>query len=93
MASIRIRSLKSGQCWDVLYRLDGRQFSLTFESPGAAEAFRTLVDTHGAERALQMHNIAPPAPRSGMTVGKWVTHHIEHLTGVDPRTVRITAGI
>ncbi|WP_423487936.1 tyrosine-type recombinase/integrase [Mycobacteroides sp. PCS013] len=88
MASIRTRSLKSGECWDVLYRIGGRQFSLTFESPGAAEAFRTLVDAHGAERALQMHNIALPEPRSGMTVGKWVTHHIEHLTGVDQRTVQ-----
>lgn len=88
MASIRIRSLKSGQCWDVLYRLDGRQFSLTLQSPAAAESFRTLVETHGAERALQMHNTAPPAPRWGMTVGKRVTHHIEHLTGVGPRTVQ-----
>ncbi|AMU71476.1 MULTISPECIES: tyrosine-type recombinase/integrase [Mycobacteroides] len=88
MASIRSRSLKSGDCWDVLYRLGARQFSLTFETLAGAEAFRALVDAHGALRALEMHNIAPPAPRSGMTVGKWVSHHIEHLTGVDPRTVQ-----
>lgn len=92
MASIRKRPRRDGTiAYAVLYTIDGRQSSLPFEDPKAAEAFRAAVNAHGPTRALEMHGIdSRPRRRdsnAGMTVAEWVTHHIDHLTGVDPRTV------
>lgn len=93
MASIRKRPRVDGS-WThaVLYTIDGRQSSLPFDDPKAAEAFRQAVEVHGAERALAMHGI-DPAPRrksaDAMTVAQWVRHHIDHLTGVEQYTLDV----
>ncbi|OHU29074.1 tyrosine-type recombinase/integrase [Mycobacteroides chelonae] len=92
MASIRPpRTLKSGsQVWDVLYRIDGRQSSATWDTESAAEAFKAAVNAHGAARACELYKIDPnPRARSdsGMTVAQWVRHHIDHLTGLDSYTI------
>lgn len=67
-----------------------RQSSLPFATRKAAEAFLAAVNVHGAERALEMYG-ADPAPRRAanapMTVADWISHHIDHLSGVDKRTV------
>lgn len=90
MASIRRRVRKDGgTTYAVLYTLDGRQSSLSFIDHKAAQAFKAAVDAHGAARALQMHGV-DPAPRRTVdqtTVTKWLSHHIDHLTGVDKRTI------
>ncbi|OBB22126.1 tyrosine-type recombinase/integrase [Mycolicibacterium elephantis] len=93
MASIRVRPRKDGTTtYAVLYTLNGRQSSLPFDDRAAAEKFRALIDNVGAARALEIHGI-DPAPRrrraehdDSMTVAQWLTHHIDHLTGVDKRT-------
>lgn len=92
MASIRPpRVLKGGaRVWDVLYRLDGRQSSTTWDTEQAAEAFKAAVDAHGAARACELYKIDPnPRARteSGMTVARWIEHHIEHLTGIEQTTL------
>lgn len=92
MASVRERPRKDGTiCYAVLYTIDGRQSSLPFDDPKAAEAFRAAVNVHGAQRALEMHNIdAAPRRRNRateMTVAQWVRHHIDHLTGVEQYTI------
>lgn len=90
MASIRERPRKDGTvAYAVLYTLDGRQSSLPFDDPKAADAFKAAVEAHGPQRALEMHGL-PAAPRrhdTGMTVKKWCEHHIKHLTGVEQTTL------
>jgi integrase len=90
MASIRERPRKDGTtAYAVLYSIDGRQSSLPFDDPKAAEAFKAAVEAHGAKRALEMHGLdaAPRRHDTGMTVKKWCQHHIEHLTGVEQTTI------
>lgn len=87
MASIRKRSLKDGtEYWAVLYRRDGKQTSTSFEDPDAALDFQKLCGTVGVEAALRSLASAGVSS-SAMTVEQWVTHHIEHLTGVDTNTL------
>lgn len=90
MASIRSRVNKDGSTVHVvLYRLNGRQSSLTFTDGKAAEAFRAAADAHGPARALEMHGLSV-APRRGeptLTVTAWVQQHIDQLTGVRQYTV------
>lgn len=86
-ASIRRRERKNGTvAYAVLYWLDNRQCTLTFDSEPAAEAFRAAIKAHGAPRALQMHGV-DPGPRSKpvapLTVAGWVRRHIDDLTGVE----------
>ncbi len=95
MASIRERPRKDGTvCYAVLYTLDGRQSSLPFDNPKAADAFKAAVEAHGAARALGMHGIAPAPRRAshGPTVATWIAHHIEHLSGVGKHTATNTRG-
>lgn len=91
MASIRVRSRRGGsQSWAVLYVIDGRQTSVTFDLEADAEKFKLLVDTVGAVRAMSAWGIAdtPKAPRPlGPTVADWCASHIEQLTGVGQKTL------
>ncbi|TDH54159.1 site-specific integrase [Mycobacterium eburneum] len=98
MASIRKRPRKDGTtCYAVLYVIDGRQSSLPFDNKQAAEAFRLAVEVHGAQRALAMHGIESGPRRadtaSGPTVAEWITHHIDHLSGVERRTSHEYRGV
>lgn len=90
MASIRSNVRKDGStAHRVFFRHAGRQTCLTFDSLSMAETFRTAVDQLGADKALRLHRIErEPRATSTMTVSAWITHHIDHLTGVDPRTVQ-----
>lgn len=40
----------------------------------------------GTARALEILKVTS-APRAKVTVESWIRHHIDHLTGVDKRTV------
>jgi hypothetical protein len=54
MASLRTRSRKDGSVYhSVLYRLDGRQASTSFEDVASATKFRDLVDIVGPLKALK----------------------------------------
>lgn len=89
VASIRSKVRKDGTtAHRVYFRHDGEQTCLTFDDPKLAETFRTAVDQLGAARAIQIHRVErQPRARSSLTVEAWIGHHIDHLTGVDPRTV------
>ena len=58
MASIRTRNRRDGTpSWSVLYTIDNRQTSVTFDTEAGAEQFRTLVDTVGPKRAMDAWGI------------------------------------
>ncbi len=91
MASMRPRTRKDGSTfWEVLFRHDGRQRSLSFETADHAGKFKELVGLVGPGKALAAYDLAP-APRaangSSVTVAEWVEHHIEHLIGCEQKTI------
>jgi integrase len=93
MATVSPRTRADGsEAFDVSYRFGGRgskQGALTFDDRKSADAFAAAVNAHGAQRALEMHNINP-SPRKAanvLTVAAWVRHHIDHLTGVEQYTI------
>lgn len=86
MASVRKRLRRDKTpYWSVLYLLNGKQSSTSFNDLSDAEAFCELVNRVGAARALQLEGI-DHTDRS-LTVAGWVKHHIDHLSGVEKRTV------
>lgn len=88
MASIRDGKRKDGSTyWSVLYRLDGRQRSTSWNKESDAERFKALVDTIGPAEALKAVGLQRPAPREGMTVAAWLDRYINHLTGIQKDTV------
>jgi integrase len=88
MASVRRRVSKSGSySYQVVYRLDGRQSSVTLTDQKDAENFAALVNLVGPGRALDMHGLSTqPVRFLDMTVAKWVEHYIANLSGVERRT-------
>ncbi|MCB1288645.1 MAG: site-specific integrase [Mycobacterium sp.] len=92
MASIRVRLRGNGTtAYNVMYILDGRQTSVTFDSEHAAAEFRDSVNLLGAERAMAAFGIAPTAQAaritSGETVASWVAKYIATRTGVAKSTI------
>ena len=88
---MRPRNRKDGSTfWEVLFRHDGRQRSLSFETADHGARFKELVDLVGPAKALAAYELAK-APRaangSGVTVAEWVEHHIDHLIGCEQKTV------
>jgi hypothetical protein len=69
----------------VLYRLDGKQSSTSFEDLLSATKFQRLVDKFGAAKALETLGVDPEF--SAITVPEWIEHHIDHLTGLRKSTV------
>jgi integrase len=92
MASIRSRTRRDGSTGHaVLYAIDGRQTSVTFDTIEAAEQFRDMVDKVGAHRAMLAWEI-PDAPkanpkRDGPTLVAWLTQHVDNLTGCEQNTL------
>jgi integrase len=88
-ASIRERPRSDGTTgYSVLYLLDEGQTSVTFDDRPSAEAFQAAVKAYGPEKAMDMWGIARTvrAPAKELTVTKWVKHHIDQLTGIQPAT-------
>ena len=89
MASLRTRNRKDGTIYfAVLYRLAGKQTSTSFHDLVSATKFQKLVEQVGPAKALEMMDIAPV---SDMTVGQWLEHYIDHLTGLEKLTISSTA--
>jgi integrase len=88
-ASIRTRERgDGGLSHAVLYRLDGKQATLTFRDGHHAEAFRAAIKAHGIRRALAMHGYEVRRDRpSGITVAKFIAQHIDALSGVERKTL------
>ncbi|WP_094286065.1 tyrosine-type recombinase/integrase [Mycobacterium lehmannii] len=86
MASLRKMTRKDGTSYvQVLYRLDGKQTSTSFEDLQSAAKFKNLADRFGPAKALEVIGADPDM--TAMTVGEWLEHHIEHLTGVRKSTL------
>ncbi|WP_099251772.1 site-specific integrase [Mycobacterium sp. shizuoka-1] len=86
MASLRTRTRSDGtEYYAVLYRLKGKQTSTSFDDFALAEKFCNLASKFGVENALSTLQVEQTL--ATLTVGQWVEHHINHLTGVDPNTI------
>lgn len=93
MATKRRRTRSDGSAyWQVRYRLDGIESSKSLDDEQDAEAFRELIERVGAAKALQLHGLSE-ARSGGPTVTKWLTHHIDHLSGIERRTRHEYLGI
>jgi integrase len=87
MASLRTRNRKDGsEYFAVLYRLDGKQSSASFEDFASADTFKKLADKYGPERAL-LSIRTDPTLTTALTVSEWMQHHIDHLTGLKKSTL------
>lgn len=81
MASLRSGTRRDGSTYvQVLYRLNSKQSSTSFEDLASATKFRKLVDKFGPAKALETLGTDPGF--SAMTVHEWIEHHIDHLTGL-----------
>jgi integrase len=90
VASIKQRSRKDGSPYfDVMFRLDGRQRSVSFQTETHAQKFRNLIELVGAAKAMDVYNLnrTPRALNHGPTVAEWLEHHINNLTGVEKKTL------
>lgn len=73
----------------MLYQIGGRQSSATFDTAKEAELFRDMCNLHGAPRALELAGISDTkrAAPTGMTLTEWLTRHIDHLTGIEQKSI------
>jgi integrase len=86
MASPRVRQRKDGSSYTaVLYSLDGRQTSSSFNDHREAVDFQQLANRVGPTKALEVWRTRQPADE-GHSVSSWCAYHIDHLTGVNQAT-------
>ena len=87
MASLRNgKQRKDGTRYvQVLYRMDGKQTSTSFQDLASATRFKELVEKFGPEQALSTLGTDPDM--TSVTVREWIEHHIEHLTGLRKSTL------
>jgi integrase len=86
MASLRVRQRKDGSSYTaVLYTLDGKQTSSSFNDHREAVAFQQLANRVGPAKALEVWRTRQPTD-AGHTVASWCAYHIDHLTGVNQAT-------
>ncbi|MGE5694918.1 MAG: hypothetical protein ACM4D3_06670 [Candidatus Sericytochromatia bacterium] len=88
---MRSRARKDGSSYiEVMFRLDGRQRSISFTDQEHAQKFVDLMALVGPAKAMEVYSL-DPTPRaangSAVTVGEWMGHYVEHLSGVNPVTV------
>lgn len=88
MASIRPGRRKDGsKYWSVLYRLDGKQPSESFNNEKDAERLKALMNSIGPGPALDAFGLRRPVPAGGLTVGDWLDRYIKTRTGVEQYTL------
>lgn len=86
--SVRIRTRSDGSSYtQVRYRIAGKQGSISFDDHAEALQFDNLVTKVGAVKALEICKIVIATDRA-ITVGEWLAHHNDHLTGVEPETLK-----
>ncbi|AXH47071.1 tyrosine integrase [Mycobacterium phage Asayake] len=87
MASLRTSSRKDGSTYtSVLYRLNGKQTSTSFDDPVQAVEFKRMVDQLGAAKALEVIETTDAAARH-YTLSEWLRHYLDHKTGVEKSTI------
>jgi integrase len=86
MASVRVRQRKDGSSYTaVLYVLNGKQTSSSFNNHAEALRFQALANRTSPAKALAVWATRAPGADS-FTVASWCTHHVDHLTGVNEAT-------
>lgn len=89
MPSIRMRPLRDGTItFSVLFRLDGRQTSETFDSERAAKAFAKDVDKYGPDAARRLLDTRRGVGDIRRTVAEQMQHHIDTRSGITMGTRR-----
>jgi integrase len=86
--SLRFRTRKDGSTYtQCRYRIQGREASISFDDHAQALKFQKLIDKVGPAKALEIAKIVV-AHDQAITVGEWLTRHIENLTGVEEGTIK-----
>jgi integrase len=86
MASLRVRQRKDGSSYTaVLYALDGKQTSSSFNDHREAVRFQQLANRVGPAKAIEIWRTRQPTD-DGHTVASWCSYHIDHLTGINQAT-------
>jgi integrase len=86
MASTRVRSRKDGSHYtSVLYVLDGKQTSSSFNDHQEAVNFQQLANRVGPAKAIEVWRVERRTD-DGYSVASWCSHHVDHLTGVNEAT-------
>jgi hypothetical protein len=79
---------KDGSAYtSVLFRAEGKQSSMSFDDHAKAVQFRDLGNRVGPAKAMDVLASATNAA-AALTVEEWITHHLDHLTGVEAGTVQ-----
>lgn len=88
-ASIHARPRADGTtAYRVRWRISGEQFIQTFNGLSSAEVFRRNVEKWGPQRAYEILGISDAMDAEDRwTVTDAATHHVDHLTGVEPGTI------
>jgi len=69
----------------VLYTLNGKQSSSSFNNHQEAVNFQQLANRVGPAKAIEVWRTRQPTD-GGHTVASWCSYHIDHLTGVNQAT-------
>jgi integrase len=86
VASLRIRHRSDGSTYtSVLYVLNGKQSSSSFNDHAEAVRFQELANKTSPAKALEVWATTTPSA-DAFTVASWCTHHVDHLTGINDAT-------
>lgn len=87
MASTRQERRRDGSiAYRVLYRHNGKQRSETFNTPEGQRRFLHNINTLGVEAALNILNTYDNTHPDMPTLGDYLHHHINALSGITPGT-------
>jgi integrase len=85
--SVRHRLRNDGSpYWQVRFRENGRECSVSWDNPVQAEQYDNLVKQVGATRAREICKIAA-APNRDLTLRTFLERHNEGLAGIEPGTI------
>lgn len=73
--------------WQVRFRENGRECSISWDNPVEAEHYDQLIKQVGPTRAREICRIAA-APLRDTTVRTWLERHNDALTGIEAGTIR-----
>jgi integrase len=86
--SVRLRTRKDGSLyWQVRFRENGVESSVSWDDPAEAEQFDKLVRQVGAAKAREICRIVAASQSRALTVRQYLERHNDSLTGIDPGTV------
>lgn len=84
--SVRMRHLKDGTAyWQVRFRENGKECSVSWDTLDEAQQFDNLVKKVGAEKAREICRIVA-SPSTALTLSAWLTQYCDSLTGIDEGT-------